>query len=349
MSSKAYDLIIVGAGLAGAIAAWNLQDHSNILILERDGDEAKGSGISAGLINPLMAQKGRKVYEAENGLKAFHELLVSAAVPKEIARMDGLLRPAKNEQQATWFQDAANTSSHLGTWLCESEIKKQFPTVNAPFGGLWVFSGGTVKIRALANWLVQHANITYHKATVRGIIENKGFTTVIDEKGEKYTAPKCICCMGYGFKTLPLFKNLNLHPIKGQVEVINTPPDTQTPSLSGGMYVSTFENQWVAGSSFVHHFETLNSSPTEKEAIIGGIKEMLTLPFQDFQTNSEVGVRITVPKTRLPMIGPVSERGDIWVFTGFGAKGLLLAPYLAQNIKVWMQNPQLIPSVFLPH
>lgn len=347
--SKVYDLIIVGAGLAGAMVAWNLQSHYNILILERDNDEAKGSRISAGLINPLMAQKGRKVFEAENSLKAFHELLARASVPEEIARMDGLLRPAKNEQQATWFKTSAQASPQLGKWLSEPEIKKQFPAVNAPFGGLWVFSGGTVKICALVNWLVQRANITYQIATVRDIIESEDFVTVIDEKGQKYTASKCISCMGYGFKTLSLFKSLNLHAIKGQVEVIEAPPAIQTPSLSGGMYVSTFQNKWVAGSSFVHHFETLNSSPTEKEAIIGGIKEMLALPVHDLQTKSEVGIRITIPSTRLPMVGPISKLGNIWVFTGFGAKGLLLAPYLAQNLKDWLENSDLIPSVLLPH
>ena len=42
------------------------------------------------------------------------------------------------------------------------------------------------------------------------------------------------------------------------------------------------------------------------------------------------GVRVTVPGIRLPMVGPVPGFERVWIFTGFGAKGLLTAPLRAR-------------------
>jgi glycine oxidase len=60
------------------------------------------------------------------------------------------------------------------------------------------------------------------------------------------------------------------------------------------------------------------------------------------------GVRVTVPRThspqRLPLVGPLTGRRRVWVFTGLGSKGLLTAPLLARDLGSWLEAPERIPA-----
>ena len=59
--------------------------------------------------------------------------------------------------------------------------------------------------------------------------------------------------------------------------------------------------------------------------------------------DATAGVRVTVPGTRLPMLGPLPDRSCIWIFTGLGSKGLLMAPLLARDLPAFFEKPETIP------
>ena len=61
------------------------------------------------------------------------------------------------------------------------------------------------------------------------------------------------------------------------------------------------------------------------------------------------GVRVGVPGTRLPMLGPLPGRRRVWMFTGLGTKGLLTAPLLARNLSLFFEHPQTIPPPLRVH
>ncbi|HRR08844.1 MAG TPA: FAD-binding oxidoreductase [Rhodothermales bacterium] len=345
MAETEYDVIILGAGLAGAFAAWELQKHLQVLVIDQPSIIGKGTGVSGGLINPMMAQKGRRVWEAEAALDAFKRIADEAHVPRNIIRMDGLFRPAQNPEQANWFKFSAETSPHLGVWYDETVLKAQFPSLDAPFGGIWVHSGGTVKINHLAKWLISEANVDHQSVGITAILEETTGVRIETKDGDVFSAKVCLSCLGNGLLNFDPFKGLDLHPVKGQVEVVDPlHVSSDIPSLSGGMYTAIFEDQWICGSSFRHHYNDLNPSYTDRNLILSGIRSMISELPSEIESTSEVGIRITIPGTRLPMIGPVSDKGNLWVLTGLGSKGLLMAPYLAENLMDWLQNPHFIPT-----
>ena len=47
-----------------------------------------------------------------------------------------------------------------------------------------------------------------------------------------------------------------------------------------------------------------------------------------------------LPLPWLPLVGPVAQ--NVWAFTGLGAKGLLMAPLLAQHLPEWLTEPDAI-------
>jgi glycine oxidase len=56
------------------------------------------------------------------------------------------------------------------------------------------------------------------------------------------------------------------------------------------------------------------------------------------------GVRVNVPGTRLPMLGPLPGRTRVWIFTGLGSKGLLMAPLLGRELSGYLDSSTPIPA-----
>ncbi|HYG67362.1 MAG TPA: FAD-dependent oxidoreductase, partial [Anaeromyxobacteraceae bacterium] len=65
-----YDVVIAGAGLGGACAAFWLSRKRRVLVLERDAPAAGASGAAAGLVNPFMGRKARPAWRHAEALAA---------------------------------------------------------------------------------------------------------------------------------------------------------------------------------------------------------------------------------------------------------------------------------------
>ena len=59
--------------------------------------------------------------------------------------------------------------------------------------------------------------------------------------------------------------------------------------------------------------------------------------------DARAGVRVTVPGDRMPLLGPLPGRKRIWILTGLGSKGLMMAPLLARTLPHYLTNPSTIP------
>src|SRR5690606_17277967 len=79
-------------------------------------------------------------------------------------------------------------------------------------------------------------------------------------------------------------------------------------------------------------FASLAPDPAQSEALRAKAARLLPPLSMTPVLDAQAGVRVTVPGTRLPLLGPLPGRPTAWVFTGLGAKGLLTAPVLAQAL-----------------
>ena len=103
--SEKYDTIIVGAGLAGASAALHLGLHERVLLIEATHAGAGASGVAGGLFNPFIAYRGRPVWRFSEAIASFHALLELGNATRLFDNR-GLLRPARDEQQAAYYQQS---------------------------------------------------------------------------------------------------------------------------------------------------------------------------------------------------------------------------------------------------
>lgn len=352
-----YDTIIVGAGLAGASAALQLSQHQRVLLIEADKPAAGASGVAGGLFSPMIALRGRPVWRIDEAIEAFHAQLEMASA-SHLFDNRGVLRPAKDEQQVAFFKQSAEMSPRHAEWWSAEATRERYPKVQAPLGALLAKTGGAISTAIFSQQMVAAAVkngvkfIQKKKAISWGAWEYNTFVDVVDtnsESGnpiERIGAERILLAIGSAFFEDPSFQHLDLHAVKGQTIRVKRPDDLLSddlPPTSGTSYIIPEPQTLAIGSSFEHTFDDDAVSRAVSLELLEKASAIYPPLSQATILEEHVGIRVTVPKIRLPMVGPLPRNSRIWAFTAFGSKGLLLAPMLAHSLLKYFHQPVLIP------
>ncbi|QXD15541.1 FAD-binding oxidoreductase [Rhodocaloribacter litoris] len=343
-----YDTIIVGGGLAGAAAALHLSRTERVLLVEAERPAAGASGAAAGLVNPLMGRRARRPWQAEQALEALHATLALAGAAGLFR--PGLLRPATDPDQAACFREAARAHPHLGSWCTPAEVRALFPPVQAPHGALYVHAGGAVPVPAFVEAMLAAAQrrgtVVRTGTRLTGWRETARYVEAILEHDSDRTrcrTGRLLLAPGADYTRFPALAGLPLHGVKGQTVRVRLPGHGDLgalPSLSGNGYVVVESDTLVVGSSYEHRFLDRRPSDETSRRLLARAVRMLPLLRQAQPVSATAGVRVTVPGRRLPLLGPLPAHPRLWVFTGLGSKGLLMAPWIARHLA----GPEAIPA-----
>lgn len=317
--------------------------------------------MGAGLANPLMARKANPPWRAREALAALENILVDSQGTAETRHAPGVLRPAQDAGQAADFEQAARDNPDLGSWISHPT---DWPHVTAPFGLLQVHAGHSVSIpglvRAIVQLAVSRGADTLFPAALRswraahrsGQPPRSPLEIRLTGMDTPVRARRLLLCLGNNLMrpwsgdflhaTLP---RLNLHAIKGQSVRVKRPGDLPPlPALSGHGYIVDEGDTLFVGSTYEHTFVDMSPDPSIGDALLARAARMVPALKNARIVERMAGCRATVPGTRLPMTGPVPDQPDVWVFTGFGSKGLLLAPLLAEELHHYFRSPEAIPE-----
>jgi len=73
------------------------------------------------------------------------------------------------------------------------------------------------------------------------------------------------------------------------------------------------------------------------------LNSLITCPYTVI--SHQAGIRPSAADRR-PIIGPHPEFSHLFVFNGLGTKGVMLAPYFANNfVHFYLQNQEIVPDV----
>ena len=348
--NPAFDTIIVGAGLAGACAALPLSRRERVLVLEAAHPAAGASGAAAGLVNPLGGLRAKTVWRIDEALEALHTMLEEAGATA-LFQAGGILHPTADAEQARLFRDAAQPHPPHATWLTADAARERFPGVVTCGGALLVRRGGAIRVPEAVEALLAAARRrgaevrTGVRVTGWGEEADRAFVNVENDTGRLY-ARRVLLAMGYGYRLHPELAALNLHALKGQTVRVARPetlPRHSLIPLSGQGYVVPDQETLVVGTSYEHDFADLAPSEEQTRQILAKASHMLPILQDATVLDATAGVRVTVPGLRLPMLGPLPGRSRIWIFTGLGSKGLLMAPLLARDLPAFFEKPETIP------
>ncbi len=346
------DVLIVGAGLAGACAAFVLSQTHDVHVLEAEEPGAGASGAAAGLVNPFMGRRARPVWRLREALEAVSTLLTwsgaSALFPQR-----GVLRPVVADEQATAFREAAAEHPDLATWLPPSDAHGRFSGVATEQGALWVPQGGAIDVRAMVRALLEaaqeHDAVVESQAPVLYWRETPSAAVVEVDRGddtEELRADRVLLALGQGYPRFPELRRLGLDGVKGQTVRVQRPSalNASFPPLSGRGYVVPDDDTLVLGSNYDNNFDNLTPDPDATDYIQEKTARMVPDLAGAEVIGERAGVRVKHTDTNKPLLGPLPDRTRLWTFTALGSKGLLTAPLLAQALPTYLEDPASIPD-----
>lgn len=336
------ECIVVGAGLAGATAAFWLSFRYQVLVLDAGGGASR---IAAGIVNPLAGRHAKVVWRAFAALEALRETLAEAGRPELFADR-GVLRCALNAAQASRFRDLASRMPDEATWLSHGDTCERFPGVRAPQGALLVRRGGFLDARAYTASLLEAARKNGADLRLRTRAQSWG-----EEGGDCFVATGIgriraqivILAMGYGFRRFTELRRLNLQANKGQLVRSLRPSTLKTEvPLTGSGYVVPAGPSVIVGTTYERGFADLQPSASRSRAILNEAS-MMVPDLRDAPVLDQfAGARVTVAGTRLPMVGPVGDSKRIWVLTGMGSKGIMFSALIGREICAYLERPDAI-------
>ncbi len=345
-------IIIAGGGLAGSCAALYLSQTHHVTVVA-GSIVGSASAVGAGLVNPMLGRQAKRVWRADDAIGAFNETVRAVGAEPSVARLP-ILRPARDAKQQRKFVAAAG-ATHLGEWLEAAQSAESYPGITAPLGALRV-AGAAVDIpefceRVLSAAEANGARVLRERRITSWSSTERGGVSVGLDSGEpaKLEGSLLLLCTGAASPSLLPDANLSLHLIKGQTVQTDRPSATDGwPHLAGAGYVAMYADHLILGSSYEHSFTS--AEPTaEATATILEKAGRLAPSLRGLGVREvRAGGRVTVPRSYLPMIGPVPGQHRVWIFTGLGSKGLLMAPLLASELPAYVSDDRTIPVEVRP-
>ena len=128
---KIYDVIVVGAGIAGCSSAYFLKQRGlDVLVLDRAGVAAMGGSSAAGAFVSPKIGKGSALQSLTNEAFEFAKNFYSEHFPEHF-KQTGVIRIPKNEDDAQKFSEYEGFNESKREWIKEERlenigIKKSF-------------------------------------------------------------------------------------------------------------------------------------------------------------------------------------------------------------------------------
>jgi glycine/D-amino acid oxidase-like deaminating enzyme len=330
-------ILIAGQGLAGSLLGLYLSREGMDLTFADVRDESTSTQVAAGIVIPVTGRRLALSWKADK--------LIPFAV-------DAYTYFGKLTGSSFFFKkkmiQVFNSISHKNDWFAragEEDIKPFVAgilsreqintTIKNSYGGILLDQCGYLDTNKFLE-----ASRSYFQEKHRyfdSIIEPEQIISSRDGvswNNELYDY--VIFCEGYKAIRNTFFSFLPFVPAKGEILDFTSELLQEEFIINSGIYILPLGNdKFRAGATY--DWNELNNLPTTKarELLEKEIRNAINAPFTI--TSHKAGVRPSV-KDRRPFLGfhPVEKR--IGIFNGLGTKGVMLAPYYANQLSLFLIN-----------
>lgn len=332
---KTVDYIVIGQGLAGSAIALQLLKRKRSFVMIDDSASNHTSRIAAGLFNPITGKKMTGTWLAETLFPYLHTFYEEAerVTQSHFFHPMPLYRPFLSiEEQNEWMGKSVDPA--FAPFIEKIFLNHYVSGVHDPFGGLLLKQCGFLDTTA------------YVKAVNQHVLSNHQF--VLDEKVNQdevhidsetvtyrdYQARNLILCQGVHESRW--FSWLPIRPLKGETLRIKANINAKL-IVNRGVYVvpSSQINEWRVGGTYNFQDKTNQVTAQAKTELQDKLNALMTVPYEVI--GQEWGVRPTTPDRR-PLLGRHPEHKNLWVFNGFGTKGVSLSPYFSEVLINAIEN-----------
>lgn len=340
-----YDFIVVGHGLAGAILADTLRSNGKKVLVIDEPKANSASRVAAGLVNPVAGKRFAKTWLADTLIptaNAFYKGL-ETRYGKELYFRKPIYKIFSTiEEQNNWMAKSAgsNWNEYISATYTQSI---NHPTIEDPYGGIMIEQGGYLQVTEMLNLLTQDLVQQELLLPERFEITALKLTT----EGVTYKSRKArhlIFCEGYQVIHNPYFSWLPLQPTKGEVLEVQMQNFSSECIYNKAVYVVPVGvERFKIGATYDWRNPDEQISAQGRDELTERFAQITTQAFE--VTGHWAGIRPAV-RDRRPLAGTHPAYSQLSVFNGMGSKGVLMAPYLAQNFAAALTGQaDLIPEI----
>jgi glycine oxidase len=330
------DFLLIGQGLAGTVLSHRLlQLGKKVLVIDLPSAN-QSSRIAAGIYNPITGKKMVKTWNADLLFPEIETLYfqLEELLGTKFLYKKNIYRPFLNiEEQNEWMGKSGDPG--FEPYFQEIFSKEYFSEVINPFGGILLKNSGYLDINVLLDAYsdyLKSRNLLFEEKFEEEYLEIKpnGF------RYKGFAAKGIVYCNGLGAMKSRYFSNLPFAPVKGEIlELIQRFHPEEI--INRGVFRITLPNgNLKVGSTYTWH--DLDSGPTEtaKKELLEKLGKLIKNEVLSIQ-NHRFGIR-PATKDRKPIIGEHSDHPGVYIFNGFGAKGVSLIPYYSKMMVEMLLN-----------
>lgn len=325
------DCLIIGGGIAGTTLAWQLRWRGlSVLVVDR-GEPATASRIAAGLVTPLTGKRlavSERFAELWPMAEQFYRR-VEQKTSQSLLATEPALRLLMNDAERDAWQNRRDqpgvsklardaTPAELGPW------QGRYPGV--------LFSEAA-KLNVPA-YLSASREVFASKGCYQQSVLTVGDLSEVDDVFQwevgGVTAQSVALCRGVGASE---WESLPLEAAKGEILTIRVRGIAIDRVVHGaGIWIAPLGDSLLrVGATFDR--DNLNTQPTTagRQWLIERVQQLVSGPIEVVEQTAAIR---PIVAGRRPVAKWLTDRPNVAVLNGLGAKGVLWAPWLANELAI---------------
>jgi len=329
------DVLIIGAGLAGSLLAWQLMQSEKSVQLMHNPKFTPASRVAAGLVNPVTGQRLVLQENIEELLPAAHKLYeqLGKQFHTQFFFKKNMLRTLQNDKvKFAWKK--RQFDHKYQHYVCEipnqSDVIKQYQTGYLDTNTL---------LDALHIYFQQHDCLTESDVHQHDIQIHQSHV-----QWQHITASTVVFCQGWRETNGKFFYFLPFQPAKGEILHLSTPNKLPEYIINQGKWLLPLnDGSFKIGATYQSTKNDEQTSEAGKKELLSALESMPIEQKNITLTNHQAGIR---PNTldKQPFLGMHPKYQNIGIFNGFGSKGSLLIPWYSKSMCEHLIHGAALPS-----
>lgn len=333
---RAPHIAVIGAGLAGASLAWAAHARgARITVFEQDRIASGASGAAAGMLQPLIGM--RLTYRQQNvdDVALTRRLATSLLDEGTTWRPCGVLRLPRDEKQARrWHERLQEVPTQVAQWKDAALLQKMEPRLQDGFpGGVWIPDGCMIDVPAFIRALLKHADAAVREQhRVRALEEDADGVALWMEAQEAPEVFDAVVIASGAQAPHPVHDpQIDMSPYLGIMARFKDVPLPAVAWSHRGYITAWKDDSLLVGTVDRRHGFDAEPTPQSVEELHERLHAVLKLERPPRLVEVWKGLRPALPE-RKPIAQRATGYARVWVFTGFGGRGLMVGPRMAQQL-----------------
>ncbi len=324
-------ILIIGQGLAGSILSFKLLQKGYTVTVADDTTQQKSSMVAGGMVNPVVFRRLTKSWMID---QLYPELIdttkqLETLLNTKLFYRKPIHKILGKDENLFWMKKFEDNK--LFEYIDKNpyyDTLSQF--LKTPYGYGIVKEGGWFDIQTLIS---RYRKYLEKESILKSVHIDLSHDLTFSSNQiiwNNNSYDKVILCQGSYTASDLFFDKIKYKNTKGEVLTIKSNNYKEDKIISKNIFIlPILDNKYKIGSTYAWDWQDLSPSKYAKTEIVEKLAKVSNFPYtmEDHRT----GIRPTTHDRR-PVIGFSKEKPGIGIFNGLGSKGILLAPWVANQL-----------------